>query len=189
MYVYVILETYDKGNELERFSEKKWNEVKDRLNPLRIIHISRDLNDDRFKDYEYIVWDRIFNPLLKIYEKIIVPFSTDFIENCKKAEAEKNRKLKIIEERVEQKKINRAIRINRKRERNMENGNYERLRQVQEEMSRLIPSDMDEMEAFATWKSLDYRRPAGNRIEQIRKEYNMPWNSFIRFIDTQIFAH
>lgn len=77
---------------MERFTEKKWNEVKDRLNPLRIIHVTKDLNDDRFANYEYIVWDRIFNPLLKIYEKIIIPFSTDFEENCKKAEAEKNRK-------------------------------------------------------------------------------------------------
>lgn len=189
MYSYVILETYDRGNELERFTEEKWNEVKERLNPLRIVYVTNNLDDEKLVTFDRIIWDRLFNPITRVYEKIIIPFTSDYETNCKNAETETNRKLKIMEERIEQNKINRDIRIKRKKQENLENGNYERLNQVQEEMSKLIPSDMDEIEAFAVWKSLGYRRPAGKRIEELHNEYNMSWKNFIEFIDTQIFKN
>ena len=52
MYLYVILETYDKGKEIERFTEEKWNEVKPRLNPLRIVYVTSSLSDDKLKEFD-----------------------------------------------------------------------------------------------------------------------------------------
>lgn len=189
MYVYVILETYDKGKELERFSEEKWNEVKPRLNPLRIAYVTTDLNDERLKNYDRIIWDRVFNPMTRVYEKIIIALSQDYEENCRNAETEKNRKLMLMEERAEQLRISRDLRIQRKKQENIENGNYDRLGQIQSEMNQLIPEGTEEIEAFSIWKSTGYRRPAGNRIESLRKDYNMTWKEFINFIDTKIFKN
>ena len=188
MYLYVILETYDKGKEIERFTEEKWNEVKPRLNPLRIVYVTSDLSDEKLKDFDRIIWDRLYNPLTRIYEKIVIPFTSDYEKNCKAAETETNRKLMIIEERAEQLRINRDIRIKRKRAENLENGNYERLNQIQNEMDQLIPMETEEIEAFSIWKTTGYKRPAGRRIEGIKEDYNMSWKDFINFIDTKLFS-
>ena len=189
MYFYVILNSYDKGKEVERFSEEKWNEVKSRINPLRIAYVAEDLGDKRLKNYNQIVWDRVFNPITHVYEKIVIPMSDDYEENCRNAETEKNRKLAIMNERAEQLRLSRELRINRKREENLENGNFDRLNQLQEEMNKLIPEDTEEIEAFSIWKSTGYRRPAGKRIEGLKKDYNMSWKEFIEFLDTKIFKN
>ena len=188
MYLYVILETYDKGREIEKFTEEKWNEVKTRLNPLRIIYVTNELSDEKFNVFDRIVWDRLFNPLTRVYEKIIIPFTSDFKKNCEAAETETKRKLTVIEERAEQNRINREIRIKRKKAENIENGTYARMNQIQDEMNRLIPMDTEEIEAFPVWKSTGYRKPAGNRIESLRKDFNMTWKEFINFIDTKLFS-
>ncbi len=189
MYLYVILETYDKGRELERFTEEKWNEVKVRLNPVRIVYVTSDLSDEKLMDFDRIIWDRFFNPLSRVYEKVIIPFTQNYEENCKAAEKENNRKLLVLQEREEQARINRDIRIKKKKAENLQNGNYERLNQVQDEMNKLIPMETDEIEAFSIWKSTGYKRPAGKRIESLKADYNMSWKDFIYFIDTKLFKN
>lgn len=187
MYHYVILESYDKGKEVERFSQEKWNEVKPRLNPLRINYVTTDLSDEKLKDYDRIVWDRLLNPITRMYEKIVIPLSSDYEENCRNAETETNRKLMLMEEKAEQIKESRELRIQRKRQENIENGTFDKIAQIRDEMNKLIPEDTEEIEALALWKASGYRQPAGRRIEELHKDYGMSWREFIKFIDTKIF--
>ena len=187
MYIYVILETYDRGHEVERFTEEKWNVVKQRLNPLRIVYITSNLADEQLKVFDRIIWDRLFNPVTRIYEKITIPFTSNYVKNCKAADSEIRRKLLMQKERAEQIRINRDIRIKRKKKENLLNGNYERLNQAQNEMNILIPMETDAIEAFSIWKTTGYKRPAGKRIEDIRRDFKLSWNDFINFIDINLF--
>ena len=187
MDVFVILDSVAKGTELERFDEKKWEETKTRINPARIIYVTGDITDEKLKDYRTIIWDRIYNPISRSYEKIMILFSTN-IEECRQlALTEYERKENEIKDKIEEMAKMRDIRIKKRREENLENGNYEHLNRMQEEMSRLIPMDMDELDALRTWQTLSFRRPAGNRIEQIRKEYGMSWKKFEQFISNELF--
>ena len=77
----------------------------------------------------------------------------------------------------------RERRISRKVMKNMGNGNYDRLRENQELMNKKIPMDMNEFDALSEWKKLSFVKPAGKRIEEIKKSYQMSWTAFTRFVD------
>lgn len=110
------------------------------------------------------------------------------IEECRQlALTEYERKENEIKDKIEEMAKMRDIRIKKRREENLENGNYEHLNRMQEEMCRLIPMETEEMSALRMWQTLNFRRPAGDRIEQIRKEYGMSWKKFIHFVDKELF--
>ena len=187
MNVFVILDSVAKGTELERFDEIKWEETKARINPARIIYVTADISDEKIKEYRTIIWDRIYNPISRSYEKIMILFSAN-IEECRQlALTEYERKENEIKDKIEEMAKMRDIRIKKRREENLENGNYEHLNYLQNEMNKLIPMETEEMSALRMWQTLNFRRPAGDRIEQIRKEYGMSWNQFIHFVDKELF--
>lgn len=186
MYVYVILTSNAIPKELERFTEEKWAMVKARLNPIRIIHVSPDLNDPAFSEFKEIVWDRNFNPINKGYEKIKVPFTRNFDEMEKAALLKIQEKKKNIAERYDQMLKEREIKKINRRQKQLESGNIKELNERQDFINSQIPLDTDEMDALSLWRELDFYMPAGKRIEQIKESYNMSWSRFVEFVKNRL---
>lgn len=188
MDVFVILDSVATGTELERFTEEKWKETKARIDPKRIIYASRDIDDSQFSEYKNIIWNRLYNPITRLYEKILIPFTTNYEENIQATATEQNRKETQIKLCIDEISKVTNIRIKNRIDENIENADDDHLFQVSESMNKIIPMETDEMDALRIWQTLDFMRPAGNRIEQIKNEYGMPWENFIRFIDKELFA-
>ncbi len=182
MNMYVILSVAG-SEELEMFSEEAWNTAKERITPERIIYVTPDLNDERLSLFDSIVWGRIFNPILKQYQKIKIPFTKDIEQMNKEAENYLKTKLEKIQNQTEQMQEARARRIEKKKMENLANGNIENLIKSKAEMDEKIPMSMNEFDALALWKKLSFKQPAGHRIEQIKQSYEMSWNAFRHFVD------
>ena len=182
MNYYVVL-SVNGSEELEHFTEEKWNVSKERISPERILYVTCDIEDERISDFETIIYDRIFNPFQKNYQKIKVPFSDNILEMEKAADLLIQEKYIQIAKIEKEMKDVRERRISRKVMQNMENGNYDRLRENQELMNKKIPMDMNEFDALSEWKKLSFVKPAGKRIEEIKKSYQMSWTAFTRFVD------
>ncbi len=187
MNEFVILDSVARGTELERFDEEKWNETKPRINPARIIYVTGDITDEKLDEFRTIIWDRFYNPISRSYEKVVVLFNKDYESMQKAAEEEVVRKENSVKDKIEEMAMMRDIRIKKRREENLENGNYEHLNYLQNEMNKLIPMETEELDALRIWQTLEFRRPAGDRIEQIRREYGMSWKQFIHFVDNELF--
>lgn len=181
MDIYVILSVGD-FEELEHFTQEKWEITKTRINPDRVLYVTPDINDERLNVFDSIVWERVFNQITKQYQKSTVPFTKDVNQMAEESNKNVMEILKKIEEKTVEMAEARARRIERKKEKNLLNGNYDNLNNAKAEMDELIPLSMNEFDALATWRKLDCRQPAGRRIEQIKLSYNMSWNAFAAFV-------
>lgn len=181
MDMYVILKVGD-FEELEHFTEDKWEITKTRINPDRVLYVTPDIDDERLNVFNMIVWERVFNPVTKQYQKSTVPFSKDVKQIEKESSIKVNEILKKIEEKSIEMEEARARRIEKKKEKNIQNGNYDNLMNTKKEMDELISLSMNEFDALSAWKKTDCRQPAGKRIEQIKLSYNMSWNAFTAFV-------
>lgn len=188
MDVFVILDSVATGTELERFTEEKWGEAKSRINPTRIIYVTNDICDSKLTEYKNITWNRLYNPITRLYEKILIPFTTNYEENIQAAATEQNHKETQIKLCIDEISKVTNIRIKNRIDENTENADDDHLFQVLESMNKIISMETDEMDALRIWQTLDFMCPAGNRIEQIKNEYGMSWENFIRFIDKELFA-
>ncbi|MCQ2584473.1 MAG: hypothetical protein MJ185_02690 [Treponema sp.] len=75
MDIYAVIHNL-RGDHLEHFTEEKWNVMKSKIAPHKIIYVTPDLLDEKLLSFKFeeIIWDRIFNPFTNSYAKIIVPF-------------------------------------------------------------------------------------------------------------------
>ena len=181
MNIYVVFSD-ERKTELERFTEEKWNVVKDTVNSERVKLVTADLDDEALKEWDIseIVWDRIYNPQFRNYRKIKVPLSRNIIEMENLASEKMVEAKAQIEADLEKMKKAREAKINSKESQDKNRA----WREQTAKNSELIPDDMDEYSAITEWKKLDYVMPAPRRITEIKESYSMSWNRFIEFTKT-----
>ena len=77
---------------MERFSDEKWTEASKKINPSRILYVTKDIQDEKLNSYGMteIIWTRYYSQMNKSYDKISIPFIPD---NYGKMEEMGNKKL------------------------------------------------------------------------------------------------
>ena len=105
--VYVIINNIHINKmTLERFSDEKWTEASKKINPSRILYVTKDIQDEKLNSYGIteIIWTRYYSQMNKSYDKISIPFLPD---KYKKMEEMGNKKLetKIKEDEEKYQKV------------------------------------------------------------------------------------
>lgn len=180
---YFVLRKKCHGPEIERYDEKRWNEIKDKVT--NAMAVSPDLNDPAFDGYPKIIWDFVKNPITKLNEKVWVKRYDDFSLMEKEAEKAIQAKKERIEQMAKAMYEERDAKKAKRRLEQLKSGNIDKLLKRKEEMDKLIPMETEEFDAIRLWVMSDCRMPAGKRIEQIKKSYdNMTWRMFEEFART-----
>lgn len=184
MTIYSILKNkFENCDELERFDEEKWERRKGLIDSSRILYSTCDIEDEKLKDFDKIIWGRYFDPKYKVYKKIFIPFTPDNIQKMQSLYDEITEELlkKTIElcEELERKKEEK----HKKRiEERKNNPKFQTYIEQKEYNNTLIPEGTNEIDAIHKWKELEYVMPAPKVIENIKKSYNMSWSKFINHI-------
>ena len=74
----------------------------------------------------------------------------------------------------------------RRKLKHLEDGSIEEHNRLMKEMDELIPMDTSEADAIVLWVKSGLKMPAGKRIEEIKKTYDMSWKQFRDFISENI---
>lgn len=183
---YVILKKNDFESEIERFTEEKWNRVKNNINPARIEYVTTDLNDEEIKKHKFtkIIWDRYYDNFHKCYAKINVNIDYD---NFPKMEDEAQKKIEELKEKIKENFIKKNERWLEKRNQYRNSEKYitdtENIKNKIIEQNKFFTPDMDEFEILSKWKSMDYPLPAANVVTDIKDKHKMSWSKFKAFVE------
>lgn len=184
---YYVLINRSIGAEVHRFTEQEFFKAKKELNPETIQYVSSDLNSVPFKLFDTIVWKTLYNPVSKRFHKILVSKDIQNPQNMEKEAAEKIRELTIWnDEKIRMMKEERDLNNAREILKHSENTNNEEFAKITDEMNTLIPMNMNEADALVLWVKSGFKRPAGNRITQIKNSFDMNWWQFTDFIKENI---
>ena len=176
---YVIVKN-SKEIELERFEEERFQKAYKYFEPGRIIYESPDIEDERFKEFETIIWDRFFNFHARSNAKVIIPFTPDDIESMREnAKYVKEEKIKAMHERIQKDKMKHYEAVQKKINSDEYKMKQENHRAMVAEMDKLIPPETEDYEAISKWRELGFPLPPPSKITNLRKEYNKSWDDFI----------
>lgn len=176
---YYVIKRNRKDYELEKFSEKEWIVVKDKLDQNNVVYTTTDLNDPKIKFYNLteIIWGRIFNKCSCNYRKIFIPLSKN-IEQME-LEFQKIYKKLEIELDLEYKEIcKRKIERYKKSQEKNEQHN----RTLIEQFNKIIPMELDKETALKLWKQYDFLMPPPDVISKYKTETTMTWTQFAFFV-------
>ena len=180
-YTYVVLRDLSNNTfELERMSEDKWEEAKQKINIRRLYRSIAEENSpelDKF-DFKTVVWDRVYDKTAKNNVKVIIPFIPDDLEAMEKA-GEK-RKLEIIEE-LKNKQLERANKKKAKREKS--DAQFAAHRKASE---AFIKDAKDLKEALMYWYETGMNFPAPQIIKQEKNKSKLTWTEFKDTLTTAI---
>lgn len=180
MTIYAILKNkFENCDELERFDEEKWERRKALIDNSRILYSTMDIEDERLKDFDEIIWGRYFDPKNIVYKKIFIPFTPDNIQKMQGLYDEitedlLKKTIELCEQLEKQKEEKRKKRIEERKD----NPIFQSYIELKEYNNSLIPEGTDEMDAIHKWKELGYVMPAPKVIEDIKNNYNMSWSKF-----------
>ena len=172
---------------LERFSDEKWEEVSKKINPSRILYVTKDIQDEKLNSYGIIeiIWTRYFSNMNKSYNKISIPFLPDQYDKMeemgneafiKKVKEDKEKYQNVLDERDrkwKEKKKSSEYKLNLENQINNIKKNNE-----------IITPDGDEMQALREWKSSNFIMPPPTKITEIKRTYEtLSWKQFINHIN------
>ncbi|EID83984.1 hypothetical protein MSI_25960 [Treponema sp. JC4] len=182
MYIYVVRKiengSFSKTH-CERFSEEIWEEIRKTINPKSIVLVTANIEDLKQFNFEKITWTRFYNVHTKSNVRIKVTLTYDEIQ----MEEEAKDLLSVIETES----VNQWKEVIKKRDEKWEKEGIPKLmehRNLVEEQNKLIPLDMEEMDAMLKWRELDFITPPPDRIRHIKQTYDMSWREFKEHIKT-----
>lgn len=184
MNIYVILKNKQKDEyELEKFEEVNWKRLKPIIDPERIIYATPDIEDERLKNFNEIIWNRVYSPIHKIFTKIIIPFTPDKITVMNEIAMEKSLSLeKKYQEKYEQYEKDREERKRLRLEKVRTSDKFQEFIKAKETNDSLIPDETSEIDALQKWKELNFIMPPPKAIKKIKENYKMSWTDFIQHI-------
>lgn len=185
--VYVIINNiHIKKMTLERFSDEKWTEASKKINPSRILYVTKDIQDEKLNSYGMteIIWTRYYSQMNKSYDKISIPFIPD---NYGKMEEMGNKKLetKIKEDEEKYQKV--LFERDKKWKEKKESSEYkialENKINMIKENNKYITDGADEMQVLSEWKMSNFIMPPPTRVTEIKNTYEkLSWTQFIELV-------